>query len=374
MYRRQIEQIKKDLEKKMVFIAGPRQVGKTWLAREIGRNFNHAVYLNYDSAEDRQIIKKESWLQKTDLLILDELHKMKGWKNYLKGIFDTKQPQLKILVTGSARLNTFRQSGDSLAGRFFMHRLLPFSLSEIKDSPQTNFDIDRFIERGGFPEPFLAETSEDADRWRSQYFDGLIRTDILDFEAVHNFRAIQMVLDLLRRKVGSPISYSSIAEDVQISPVTVKKYIEIFESLYIVFRVFPYSKNVARSILKEPKIYFFDTGLVIGDAGIKFENFVALSLLKHTFGKADYTGKDFALQYLRTKDGKEVNFTAVEGGRISELIEVKLSDGTLSKNLAYFSDKYNLKSLQVVKELKKEQSIGNIDIVSADEYLKNLFL
>ncbi|NCO79929.1 ATP-binding protein [Candidatus Falkowbacteria bacterium] len=374
MYRRQIEQIDKDLNKKMVFIAGPRQVGKTWLAKELGKNFNQAAYLNYDSAEDRQIIKKESWPQKTDLLILDELHKMKGWKNYLKGIYDTKQPRLKILVTGSARLDTFRQSGDSLAGRFFMHRLLPFSLSEIKDAPQTNFDIDRFMERGGFPEPFLAETKEDAARWRSQYFDGLIRTDILDFESVHNFRAIQMVLDLLRRKVGSPISYSSIAEDVQISSATVKKYIEIFESLYIVFRVSPYSKNIARSILKEPKIYFFDTGLVIGDAGIRFENFMALSLLKHAFGKADYSGNDFAVQYLRAKDGKEVDFATVEDGKISWLVEVKLTDGTLSKNLKYFSDKYNLKGLQVVKELKREKSIGNIEIVSADSYLKNLFL
>lgn len=374
MYRRQIEQINKDLNKKMVFIAGPRQVGKTWLAKEIGKNFNQTAYLNYDSAEDRQIIRKELWPQKTDLLILDELHKMKGWKNYLKGIYDTKQPQLKILVTGSARLNTFRQSGDSLAGRFFMHRLLPFSLSELKNAPPADFDIDRFMERGGFPEPFLAETKEDAARWRSQYFDGLIRTDVLDFEAIHNFRAIQMVLDLLRRKVGSPISYSSIAEDVQISPATVKKYIEIFESLYIVFRVSPYAKNIARSILKEPKIYFFDTGLVMGDAGIKFENFVALSLLKHALGKADYTGKDFAVQYLRTKSGQEVDFAAVEGGKISRLIEVKLSDGTVSKNLKYFSDKYNLKGLQVVKELKREKSVNGLDIISADSYLKSLFL
>jgi len=374
MYRRQIEQINKDLTKKMVFIVGPRQVGKTWLAKEIGKNFNHAVYLNYDSAEDRQIIKRELWPQKTDLLILDELHKMKGWKNYLKGIFDTKQPQLKILVTGSARLNTFRQSGDSLAGRFFLHRLLPFSLSELKDSQQVNFDIDRFMERGGFPEPFLAQAPADADRWRNQYSDGLVRTDILDFEAIHNFRAIQMVLDLLRRKVGSPISYSSIAEDVQISPATAKKYIEIFENLYIIFRVAPYSKNIARSILKEPKVYFFDTGLVIGDAGIKFENFVAGSLLKHVLGSVDYVGKETALQYLRTKEGKEVDFAIVEGGQISELIEVKLTDGTLSNNLKYFSDKYDLKGFQVVKELKREKSIGNIDIISAIDYLKNLFL
>ena len=374
MYRRQVERIIQDLAKKMVFIVGPRQVGKTWLAKEIGKNFNHPVYLNYDSTEDRQIIRSESWPQKTDLLILDELHKMKGWKNYLKGVFDTKQLQLKILVTGSARLNTFRQSGDSLAGRFFLHRLLPFSLSELKDAGQINFDIDRFLERGGFPEPFLVEAEEDADRWRNQYYDGLIRTDVLDFETIHNFRAIQLVLDLLRRKVGSPISYRTIAEDVQLSPATVKKYIEIFENLYIVFRVTPFSKNIARSILKEPKIYFFDTGLVIGDAGAKFENFVAGSLLKHAFGNVDYFGKETALQYLRTKEGKEVDFALVKGEKIAELIEVKLADGTLSKNLKFFSEKYRLKGLQLVKELKREKSIGKVDIVLADAYLKSLFL
>lgn len=375
MYRRQIEQIIKDLDKKLVFIVGPRQVGKTWLAREIGKKFTHTAYLNYDRAEDRQIMRDESWPKNTELLILDELHKMKGWKNYLKGIFDTKEDGQKIIVTGSARLNTFRQAGDSMLGRFFVHHLLPFSLSETKDiKSDFNVDVERFLIRGGFPEPFLAKTDTDADRWRKQYFDGLVRTDILDFETVHDFQAIKMVLELLRKKVGSPISYSSIAEDVQISPITVKRYIEIFESLYIVFRVTPYSKNIARSILKEPKIYFFDNGLVVGDEGVKFENLVANSLLKHTLGSTDYTGKDFALKYVRTKNGKEVDFALAEDGKISKLVEVKLTDGNFGENLKYFCDKYGYAGVQVVKNLKREKSIGNIEIISADNFLKDLFL
>ncbi|QQS60962.1 MAG: ATP-binding protein [Candidatus Moraniibacteriota bacterium] len=373
MYRRQIERIKKDLEKKMVFIVGPRQVGKTWLSKEIGKSFEHAVYLNYDRSQDRQIIQKEIWPQKTELLIFDELHKMKGWKTYLKGVFDTKPEHLKILVTGSARLNTFRKAGDSLVGRFFVHQLLPFSLSELKYA-KVFFDIDRFIVRGGFPEPFLAESDQDADRWRNQYADGLIRQDILDFETVHNFRAIQMVLDLLREKVGSPVSYRSIAEDVQISPTTVKRYIEIFESLSIVFRITPYSKNIARSILKEPKIYFFDTGMVSGDDGAMFENFVALSLFKHVLGKSDETGKTFDLRYLRTKEGKEVDFAVTENGKIIEIVEAKLKDDELNTTLKYFFKKYALKSVQVVKEIKREKTIENIEIVSARNYLKDLYL
>lgn len=375
MQRKQTEQIIKDLNKKMVFLVGPRQVGKTWLSKEIGKKFSHVAYLNYDRAEDREIIRKEIWPRNTELLILDELHKMKDWKNYLKGVFDTKKDYLKILVTGSARLNTFRQTGDSLAGRFFIHRLLPFSLAELKSVKEIDQnDIEKLIERGGFPEPYLADNSEEADRWRSQYIDGLIRTDILDFETIHNFRAVQMTLDLLRRRVGSPISLASIAEDVQVSPATVKKYIDIFESLFIVFRITPYSRNIARSILKEPKIYFFDNGLVEGDNGARFENFAAVSFLKHLWAKSDVTGKNCELKYLRTKEGKEVDFALVENGEVVELVETKYRDGDLSPALRYFANKYQIKGTQVVKELKREKSFSRIDIVAAESYFKNLFL
>lgn len=375
MYRQQMKQLIKDLEKKMVFLVGPRQVGKTWLAKNIGKEYKQTVYLNYDNFEDREIIKKEQWLKETELLILDEIHKMKNWKNYLKGVFDTKPVNMKILVTGSARLETFRQTGDSLVGRFYLHRLMPFSIAELSDKDDVFIDIDRFLKRGGFPEPFLADDIIDADRWRNQYVDGLVRMDILDFEEIHDFKAIQLVFDLLRRKVGSPISYSSIAQDVGISPVTVKKYIDIFEALFIIFRVNPFSKKIARSILKESKIYFYDNGLVVGDDGKKFENFIAISLLKNILARNDNLGKNEKLQYLRTKEGKEVDFSIINNNNdIMEIIEVKLSDKQLSKNLKYFSNKYKLKGVQIVKNLKREKNIDGIKIVEATNYLKNLFL
>lgn len=373
MYRKQIEPILKDLNKKIVFIVGPRQVGKTWLTMEIRKKFSNTTYLNYDHFEDRQIIKDSSWLHTTELIIFDELHKMPKWKNYLKGLYDTKPENLKILVTGSARLDTFRQAGDSLAGRFFAHRLLPFSISELQKDPLSN-DIERFIQRGGFPEPFLAENEIEAKRWRNQYIDGLIRTDILNFENIHDFKTIQMVFELLRRKVGSAISYASIARDVNSSTTTIIKYIQILEALYIIFRITPFSKNIARSILKEPKIFFFDTGLIAGDDGAKFENLSALSLLKHVYGKIDYEGENFDLKYLRTKDGREVDFCLTNNGQIVEIIEAKISDGNISNNLTYFCEKYNLKGVQIVKELKRERTIGKIDILKADSYLKKMFL
>ena len=374
MYRRQIEQIIKDLDKKMVFLVGPRQVGKTWLAKEISKKYPHSVYLNYDHAEDREIIKNEQWIEQTDLLILDELHKMKGWKNYLKGVYDTKSESMRILVTGSARLETFRQTGDSLAGRFFVHHLLPFSLTEVSRLKES-VSIETFLERGGFPEPFLAEDAVDADRWRRQYIDGLIRTDILDFEKIHDFKAVQLVFELLRQKVGSPLSYNSIAEDVGISPTTAKRYVQIFEALYIVFIVTPYSKNIARSILKEPKIYFYDNGLVVGDNGAKLENLVATSLLKNVLSRNDYLGKDEKLKTLRTKDGKEVDFCLVNtDGTVKEIIEVKTSENKLSKNLLYFSKKYTLPAVQVVQNLKIEKQVDRVKILKAENYLNDLFL
>lgn len=371
MERVQKQLILRDLAKKIVFIVGPRQVGKTWLSKDIARSYKHPVYLNYDRLEDRKIIKDEAWLEETDLLIFDELHKMPDWKNFLKGVYDTKPNHLNILVTGSARLDLLRQAGDSLAGRFYRHRLMPFSPAELRNQP-VGTDINLFLERGGFPEPFLAESTVDADRWRMQYIDGLIRTDILDFEKIHDFKAVQIVLEILRNRVGSPVSYSSIAEDAQISPNTVKKYIQIFEALYIIFRVTPFAKNIGRSLLKEPKIYFFDAGMVKGDAGIRFENFTAICLLKHIYSKVDYEGKNTELHYLRTKDGLEVDFCLTSDNSPKMICEVKYSDSNINKSLFFFHEKYHIPSVQVVKDLKHERKDRGITVRRGIDFLKEL--
>lgn len=373
MKRVQKEAILKDLEKKIVLLVGPRQAGKTWLAKDIAKEFRNSVYLNYDQVLDRDIMHAQSWLPTTDLLILDELHKMKDWKNYLKGVYDTRPSAMRILVTGSARLDIYDQLGDSLAGRYFRHRLLPLSLAELAQEGQ-DLDIEKLIQRGGFPEPYLAENVIEVDRWRMQYITSVLSTDVFEVDQIHNIKAMQLVFNLLRNRVGSPISYQSLSEDVAVSPMTIKKYIQILEALFIVFRVTPYSKNIARSLLKEPKIYFFDTGLVQGDDGAKLENLVAVSLLKHAYAKTDYFAQDYALHYLRTKDGLEVDFALAIQEKIESIIEVKVADRSIAKPLIHFHETYDYPAVQVVKILRHETQQKGIQLLSAQKYLADLFL
>jgi predicted AAA+ superfamily ATPase len=186
--------------------------------------------------------------------------------------------------------------------------------------------LDRLMERGGFPEPLLAETPADADRWRTLYHDGLIREDIPEFSRVHELRAMRFFVEMLRERVGASLSLASIARDLQISPTTLARYLDILEALYVVFVVRPYSRNIARALLKEPKVYFFDTALVSGSEGARFENACAAMLLKHVHCLQDVAGRRLALHYVRDKEGREVDFVVCEADEPIGFAECKLAD------------------------------------------------
>lgn len=368
------DRVRADLARKMVFLTGPRQVGKTTLSRELVVQ-QGGQYLNYAVAADRAMILHQRWSPQAPLLVLDEIHKMPGWKAWLKGVYDGKPQAQQLLVTGSARLDTFRQGGESLAGRFFGLRLHPLSVREWCEQTGATPDaaLTHLLERGGFPEPCLAPDNEQAERWRRQYFDGLVRDDVLEFSRIQELGTIRVFAQLLRSRVGSPLSLASMARDLAVSPVTLKKYLDILEALYIVFVVRPYHDNIARAVLLSPKVYFFDTGLVEGDEGLRFENLVATALFKHVQWQHDVLGKEAGLHYIRTKDGAEVDFALSDKRQLTHLVECKLSDEKPHRALLRFaSEKAPVRAMQVVRNARHSYSLGAIEVVRAPEFLNGL--
>jgi hypothetical protein len=365
-------QILKDLLKKMVFVTGPRQVGKTFLAKEIMRDFPKPQYFNYDSPDDRRIIQDGSWRLDAGILVFDEIHKMKNWKPFLKGVFDARPTGQAVLVTGSARMETFRQSGESLAGRYFHLRLNPLSPREVRNLWPAQEAVERLNERGGFPEPFLAESEEDARRWRNQYYSDLIREDILDYSRIQEIRAMRFLVELLRDRVGSPLSFSSLAEDLQVAPNTVKKYIHILESLYIVFLVRPYHHRIERALSKMPKLYFYDSGYAKNEAA-RFENTCALALLKFVQYLYDVEGKSAELHYIRTKEDREVDFAVTIEANMKWLIEAKLSDNVPSPAFHALAARFpKADAIQLVHRLRQEEFLRGIAVASAGRWLSDL--
>lgn len=369
------ERIRADLPHKLVILTGPRQAGKTTLARQLMADFPRAQYLNWDVPADREIIAAGAWSPRAGLLVFDEIHKMRDWKAFLKGAWDGRGTGQAILVTGSARMETFRQGGESLAGRYFAWRLHPFSVRECVAvlGMEPGVALDRLLERGGFPEPLLAGDATAAERWRSQYATDLIREDVLEFSRVHEIRNLQLFVNLLRERVGSPVKISSLAQMLQIAPNTATRYLEILEALYVVFRVTPWHRDVARSILKESKVYFFDTGLVRGDAGARLENAVAAMLLKHAHYRQDAEGKAVTLHTIRDKEQHEIDFVLAQENAITDLIEVKHADPAISPYFHRMAEHFpEASAVQIVAELRQETQRGRIEVVSAAEWLAEL--
>jgi len=356
--------ILKDLSRKLVFLSGPRQVGKSTLARSLIHS--PSQYLNWDIPSDRKIIRDISWLKKDGLVVLDELPKFLKWKNFLKGVIDEYGNTPPLLVTASARLETFKRGGDALTGRTYMYHLHPIDPLEAVEhfgAKDTFEACQKLIRTGGFPEAFL--NPNEAARLREDRLQMVVREDIRDLSMISELRGMQLLIDLLRDRVGGTINYSNLASDVGVSAPTIKKWIELLERLFVIFLIHPYSRNIARSIRKEPKVYFYDCAAATNGEGATFENLVGLTLLKWIQFSNDSVGTRYGLSYFRDKDKHEVDFVVTSGLKPLALVEVKRGDDTLHPGLVYLKKILpTCKAFQIVNARIKRQERLDIQTLS----------
>lgn len=367
---RYLEQfIKKDLNRKMVLLSGPRQVGKTYFAKHLYGTEN-CEYLNWDILKHKQIIKAESWDQLKQLLVFDEIHKLKSWKNYLKGIVDQKLTQ-QILVTGSAKLDTFRKSGDALTGRYFHYRLYPFDYSEAlkysKLKPQEV--VERLLISGGFPEAFFHPS--DANRIRQNRIEQVFQEDLRELTHIQSIKDVSFLIELLRNRVGGIINYANLATDIGVSPATIKSWMDHLERLYIVFSIPPYAKKIQRALKKDKKYFFYDCSLS-DDEGGKVENLVAMTLLKYCHFNEDIKGENWKLYYFRDKEKREVDFIVEKNNTPYWIIEVKNKEDSFSKGILYLKEKFpQANFFQISMHESKRQKVHEIEKISYSEFSRN---
>ena len=293
-------------------------------------------YLNWDAPKHREHILKGEF-PVSPLWVFDEIHKYRLWRNFLKGLYDTKPAHQKILVTGSARLDYYRYSGDSLQGRYHYLRLHPLSLAELHSKNQS--DLMDLLELGGFPEPYFTSSKIQSKRWSREYRTRLIREDLVQLERVQDVGTIELLAIRLPELVGSPLSINSLREDLQVSHKSVTNWIQILERLYAIFRIPPFGAPKIRAVKKEQKHYHFDWTLV-AEESLRFENLVACALLKWTHFQQDTLGEDMNLCYFRDTDGREVDFVITLNKKPILFIECKWNDAALSPALKYMKTRF----------------------------------
>lgn len=377
MKRYLYKELKQYVGKKILLLSGPRQVGKTTLSKVLFENFD---YLNFDRLSDRKKIVAEEWNREADLIIFDEIHKMKKWKQWLKGIYDTEDKK-NFLVTGSARLDPHRKVGDSMAGRYFQYRLMPFCLKELAQNKYHNpkDNLDNLMMLSGFPEPLFSNSESFYKKWRKSHLDIIVRQDIAEIETVKRITDLEFLIELMKSKVGSILSYSSLREDLLTDDKTIKRWLTIFENSYLLFKITPFSKNILHSTKKAPKYYFYDFPR-IEDKGARLENLVALSLLKEIYFLNDTQGEDYSLHFLRDKDQNEVDFVITKNKNPIIAIEVKTSDTEISASFKKLTNQLlkqfpELKRIQLVKNLERDFSNKEgIKVLNLEKYLANLKL
>lgn len=376
-----------DLREKMVFIGGARQVGKTTFAVDLlGKRFRAPAYFNWDNRSDRREIMAAHWPGDADLIILDEIHKLRGWKNLVKGEYDKLKDRYRFLVTGSARLDIVRRGGDSLQGRYHYYRLCPFSLAEmtgrtndvkifeeIPIGPEIPIpEFEALLEFGGFPEPLFRQNTRFLRRWHNEKIERMFRDDITSIEQVRDLGRMKFLSDLLPERVGSLFSINAIREDLEVGFKAVSNWVTILESFYYHFRIRPFVHGWIRSIKKEPKLYLWDWSEV-GEPGARFENLVAGHLLKLCHFLYDGDGLKAELSFLRDVDKKEVDFLVTVDRKPWFAVETKLADEYVSPDLEYFREKLRIPfTYQVIRKRGVHRLIRGVHVISADRFLAGL--
>jgi predicted AAA+ superfamily ATPase len=372
-------------EKSLVLMAGPRQCGKTTLSELVGASFPNRLYFNWDiPADKRRLLENPAFfeaLPRVDgskpLVVLDEIHKYRQWKNYLKGTYDRFHRDYLFLVTGSGRLDTYQKGGDSLAGRYDLFHLWPLTLAELGECQAEHeaflsdplavvqdglADLKAKWERlaafSGFPEPYLRGTPSGYRRWSSGYHARLIREDIRDMTAIRTVDQVEVLFYLLPSRIGSPLSVTGLSEDLKTAYNTVAQWLSVFERVYLTFTLKPWTASVVRSIQKEKKLYLLDYA-VIDDPAAQFENMVAVELMRAVSTWNDLGLGQYGLHFVRDKEKREVDFLVADRRKPVLLIETKLGDETPSPSLVRFQRQLNVPAVQLVRDAESYRLLQN---------------
>lgn len=331
--------IKPDLREKMVFVGGPRQVGKTTLALSLlkARTHHHPAYLNWDDPKVRPRLLRGELPARRKLIVLDEIHKHPQWRNLVKGLYDSNRGRLSFLITGSARLDYYRKGGDSLQGRYHYHRLHPFSLREMNKTPTAD-DLDALLRFGGFPEPLFSANTRVWRRWRRERMARVVYEDVRDLEYVREIGMIELLAEALPDRVGSPLSIKNLCGDLGVAHATAERWIKILENMYVCFRVAPFGAAKIRAVKKEQKLYLWDWSQ-IEDPGARFENLVACQLLKYCHHIEDTEGHAMELRFIRDTDRREVDFVVRRNKKPLFAIECKTGERSLNPAINYFRER-----------------------------------
>lgn len=331
--------VSQDLREKMVFLGGPRQVGKTTLALSLidGADESHPAYLSWDDPAAQRLLLGGGLPAEQPLIVLDEIHKYKRWRNLVKGFYDRYKSRKRFLITGSARLDHYRRGGDSLQGRYHYYRLHPFSLYELHSKPRAS-DLEALLKFGGFPQPFLKQDTRHWKRWQRERQSRVIQEDLISLEHVREVSQLQLLAQMLPKRVGSVLSIANLRQDLSVAFETADKWVGIFENLYYCFRIMPYGVPHLRAVKKEKKLYLWDWS-PCQDEAVRFENLVASHMLKYCHFREDTEGDDMSLRFLRDAVGREIDFVVLKNGRPEFAVECKSGERRLSRNIVYFSQR-----------------------------------